>query len=119
MKFEVADAKTHVMIGDVREGEKPRFWYRNDRLFKNSGKWFFQTREGIDVGPYGCEFDAALELEIMIRRLRDAQPEQALKIIQNHLYDVRSGGGSSLNTAAFTSYVVEGGVELLRQETSI
>lgn len=36
----------------VRVGESSKFWARSSRYFTVDNVWFFQTREGVDVGPY-------------------------------------------------------------------
>jgi hypothetical protein len=36
-----------------RKGEPPKTFFRaNGRAVSAGGKWYFATREGIDVGPY-------------------------------------------------------------------
>lgn len=103
-------------FGEVRDGEKPRTWYRNDRVFKNKGGWYISTREGVDVGPYTCQFDAEVEAELMIRRLANAEPERARQVVDNQVAAACSGE-HLLNTTAYTDYLVEeGGLELLRKE---
>lgn len=42
----------------ARAGELPRLGYRTPRLFAVYGKWYFTTREGVDVGPYGSRASA-------------------------------------------------------------
>ncbi len=113
--MEIVNNKLGV-FGDVRDGERPRTWYRESRVFTRNRSWYFHTREGIEVGPYTCEFDAELELEVLISKLQCAKPDIVSKIVQNHVSEARSGN-STLNTEAFTDYLVEvGGIELLRKE---
>ncbi len=102
-------------VSEVRDGEKPRVWYRSERIHREDGLWFIQTREGIEVGPFNCRFDAEVESEILVRHLKDAPADRTQQIITNILEKVLYGE-PSLNTAAFTSYLVEvGGAELLRR----
>ena len=64
-----------VEFDQVRTGEKPRTWYRTERIFRNKMGWYFQTREGIDVGPYGCRFDAEVDLERLTTALQQTVRE--------------------------------------------
>ena len=45
----------------ARQNEQSRTWFRSDRVFLSDGKWFFHTREGVDVGPYESQFEAEIE----------------------------------------------------------
>ncbi|XOV83035.1 MAG: DUF6316 family protein [bacterium] len=100
----------------VRDGEPARLWYRSERIFCVDSNWYFHTREGLDVGPYRCQFDAELEAGILTQKLRQTPEAMIAQVIRNHMLDTQGGAGA-LNTAAFTDYLVEvGGVELLRQE---
>ena len=53
----------------ARKDEAPRTWFRSERVFLNDGKWFFHTREGIDVGPYESQFEADIEAGMLKERL--------------------------------------------------
>lgn len=100
----------------VRHGEPARLWYRSDRIFCVDSAWYFHTREGLDVGPYRCQFDAELEADLLLQKLRQTPQAQIRQVIRNHMLDTQGGAGA-LNTRAFTDYLVEvGGVELLRRE---
>ena len=52
-----------------RFGERALRWFRRERVFASGGSWYFRTREGIDVGPYGSRFEAEVEADILIARL--------------------------------------------------
>ncbi|MCR9259039.1 MAG: DUF6316 family protein [Pseudomonadaceae bacterium] len=107
------DSKPH---NTVRDGEPARLWYRSDRIFCVDGAWYFHTREGLDVGPYRCQFDAELEASMLLQKLRQTPEAQIYQVIRNHLLDTQGGAGA-LNTTAFTDYLVAvGGAELLRQD---
>ena len=100
----------------VRDGEQPKLWYRNERTFCVDSAWYFQTREGVDVGPYKCQFDAELEASLLLQKLRQTPEAQIRQVIRNHVLDAHSDAGT-LNNAAFTDYLVEsGGIELLQRE---
>ena len=46
----------------ARNNEEQRVWFRSERVFFSNGSdWYFQTREGIDVGPYESQFEAEIE----------------------------------------------------------
>jgi len=110
---QTADSMPHIT---VRAGEPARLWYRSDRIFCVDSAWYFHTREGLDVGPYRCQFDAELEVGILLQRLRQTPEAQILQVIRNHMLDTQGAAGT-LNTKAFTDYLVEvGGIELLRRE---
>jgi hypothetical protein len=36
-------------------------------MFREDGNWFFKTREGDTVGPFGEELEASTQLEVYIR----------------------------------------------------
>ena len=59
-----------------RQGEAPWHHQRTDRSFNRHGKWFFRTREDIDVGPYPTHERAeiaASQLAIMLDGITDLE----------------------------------------------
>lgn len=99
----------------VRGGEAARLWYRSERIFNVDQAWYFHTREGTNVGPFRSQFDAEMEAGILTTRLKETPPSEALEVIRDHVLDAQSGAGT-LNTVAFTDYLVaSGGVELLNE----
>ncbi len=97
----------------VRSGEEAKVWYRSDRVFHSDGAWYFHTREGVDIGPFSCHFDAELESSILINKLRETPYDQMYRVIHAHSVETQGSAGM-LNSPAFTDYLVEtGGVELL------
>lgn len=42
-----------------RHGENGRVPPRNDRFFQTDEYWYYQTREGVDIGPFDSLDDAA------------------------------------------------------------
>ena len=97
----------------VRDGEKPRTWYRSERIYHSRQGWYFHTREGIEVGPYTCRFDAEMDLEVLVKALA-ADPKSALQKIHAQTVSAQTGDYMQSSTC-YTDYVVEeGGVELLR-----
>jgi hypothetical protein len=53
-----------------REGEAPWHHERTDRSFRRHGKWFFSTREGLEVGPYQSQAAAELGASMLATMLR-------------------------------------------------
>ncbi|MCZ6620167.1 MAG: DUF6316 family protein [Gammaproteobacteria bacterium] len=71
----------------VRSGEVPKNWNRSQRFFKVGGVWFFSTREGIDVGPFGTENEAKKQERQLISLLGDELTSQQVEtIIQEYKY---------------------------------
>lgn len=102
----------------VRDGERDRTWYRTERVYRNKRGWYFHTREGIEVGPYSCRFDAEVDLESLIGRIRHLEGNKVTHAI--HCQAVNAASGDyKLNSDDYTGYLVEeGGVELLRNARS-
>jgi hypothetical protein len=75
-----------------RHGESAKTYFRsNGRATLIQGKWYFATREGVDVGPYETQRQAeaaAARLTTMLRRVRD--PIAVEKIIREFMYLKRS-----------------------------
>ncbi len=94
----------------VRDGEGYRYWYRTDRIFSRDGQWFIQTREGVEVGPYGCEFDAELEATALIEKLARTKTNHTRIILSHKLLSDES----RLNSAMYTDYVEVVGPEALK-----
>ena len=98
----------------VRKGEKSRTWYRSSRIFKNKQGWFISTREGVDVGPYRCKFDAEVDAELMVKLLSTCHPDRSRQVVFNQVRSA-SIGEVRLDSVAYTNYLVEeGGAELLQ-----
>lgn len=60
----------------VRSGEPPRLGYRSPRLFALYGKWYFLTREGIDVGPYPSKDAADQGQQRLVHLLRGCRDDR-------------------------------------------
>lgn len=65
-----------------RRGEPPRLGYRSPHLFAVYGRWYFVTREGIDVGPYPTRAAAAGARDRLLVQLQrcgtDTERRQAI-----------------------------------------
>jgi len=72
----------------VRLNERPRTWFRSERVFLSNGRWYFHTREGVDVGPYDSQFEAEIEAGMLKELLRErAEAEGALSVIREFVLD--------------------------------
>jgi hypothetical protein len=91
-----------------RKNERPGSWSRSNRVFESQGKWFFHTREGIDLGPYTCQLDAQLVLDMLTTRLRRAPTKSCGALIRSEMLNAGSAPGA-LNSPSFTDYLVEVG----------
>ena len=63
-----------------RKYEAPRQWRRTTRVYCEPGRcdaWFFQTREGIDVGPYLSQFAAEVESSLLKEMLAQESCQEA------------------------------------------
>lgn len=72
----------------VRSNESPRTWFRSERVFLSDGRWYFHTRECVDVGPYDSQFEAEIEASMLKELLRArAQDDGALDVIREFVLD--------------------------------
>lgn len=53
----------------TRRNEPERVFFRSDRFFSGNGQWFFETREGMNYGPFATREEAEEELEKFLREL--------------------------------------------------
>lgn len=75
----------------VRAGEHDKVWYRSGRFFRIDNVWFFSTREGIDVGPFGSEGEARRHERRLVAMLSNESAEQAHRTIYE--YNTRPTAG--------------------------
>lgn len=71
----------------VRTNERPRTWFRSERVFLSNGQWFFHTREGVDVGPYDSQFEAEIEAGMLKELLREHAQDSPLNVIREFVLD--------------------------------
>jgi hypothetical protein len=65
-----------------------RLWFRSSRIFASDGKWYFHTREGVDMGPYDSLFEAEIEAEMLKELLQDgARAGEADEVIREFVLD--------------------------------
>ncbi len=71
-----------------RSKEDPRTWFRSERVFLVDGRWFFHTREGVDVGPYESQFEAEIEAGLLKELMRErASGNDPLAVIREFVLD--------------------------------
>ena len=82
-------ANGHRVMNAARQNESPKTWFRSDRVFLSDDKWYFHTREGVDVGPYDSQFEAEIEggmLKALLRE-RGAQSGGSMSVIREFVLD--------------------------------
>ena len=83
-----SEGSATVSTNSVRSNETARTWFRSERVFLSDGKWFFHTREGVDVGPYESQFEAEIEAGMLKELLRErADGDGALDVIREFVLD--------------------------------
>lgn len=76
-----------------RRFERPRAWFRADRVFAMNGQWFFSTREGIELGPYLSHSEAEAQASILSHRLERMCPgKQSRAVVCQFIYDACNSG---------------------------
>ena len=72
-----------------RKNEQLRIWFRSERVFPSGrDEWYFQTREGVDVGPYDSQFEAEVEAGLLKELLKQAPGGSAvMNIIRDFVLD--------------------------------
>ena len=67
-------------VASNRKHEAPRQWCRSTRVYCEPGRcdvWYFQTREGVDVGPYLSQFAAEVEASLLKELLAQEECQDA------------------------------------------
>ena len=82
-----ADGCSPVKVARANEMEK--VWFRSERVFAAADReWWFQTREGIDVGPYESQFEAEIEAGLLKELLSGRSDEDEIRdIIRQFVLD--------------------------------
>ena len=72
-----------------RGSEEQRTWFRSERVFLCNGTdWYFQTREGIDVGPYESQSEAQIEAGLLKELLQGCKSAAAVnQVIREFVLD--------------------------------
>jgi hypothetical protein len=66
-----------------RDGESFVLHTRNDRFFRSGEKWFFHTREDVDIGPFDNKNQAQLALVYFIEHDCWPSARQMRAYVQN------------------------------------
>ncbi len=75
-------------MSESRSNEEPRTWFRSERVFLVDGRWFFHTREGVDVGPYESQFEAEIEAGMLKELMREkVSGDNSLAVIREFVLD--------------------------------
>lgn len=53
----------------TRRNEPERVFFRSDRFFSGNGQWYFETREGVNHGPFDTREEAEQQLEKFLQEL--------------------------------------------------
>ena len=56
-----------------RNGEESRLYFRSIRFYNVNGKYFFSTREGLEIGPYASKELAESALDCYIQSKQTQQ----------------------------------------------
>ncbi len=68
-----------------RAGEPEKMRFRGSHVFPAGGKWYFNTREQIDVGPFDSREEAqmnSIRLRLVLTKIDD--PELARTVINRY-----------------------------------
>ena len=68
-----------------RSGEPEKMRFRGSHVFPAGGKWYFNTREQIDVGPFDSKEEAeinSIRLRLVLTKIDD--PELARTVITRY-----------------------------------
>jgi hypothetical protein len=74
-----------------------RVWFRSSRVFSSDGRWYFHTREGVDVGPYETQFEAEVEAGMLKELLQEPEPSQSSREVIRDFVIESYGMGRPLN----------------------
>lgn len=66
-----------------RNGEQGNVPDRSARFLEKSGYWYYQTREGVDIGPFDSRADAEIGVGEFIDFICASAPEAA-KVIERY-----------------------------------
>ncbi len=71
-----------------RRDESNKTWFRSDRVFHSNGRWYFHTREGIDIGPYESQLEAEIEAGMLKELIKHtAASGEALGILRDFILE--------------------------------
>jgi hypothetical protein len=71
-----------------RRNESAKTWFRSDRVFNCNGRWYFHTREGIDVGPYESQLEAEIEAGMLKELIKNSHIDgEALGVLRDFILE--------------------------------
>ncbi|MFK8018908.1 MAG: DUF6316 family protein [Pseudomonadales bacterium] len=74
MAFSASD---QVFTEQLSPNKQPVVIYkRSNRFFRKDAAWFYQTREGVDMGPFADKAEAQMALVYFIERTTWPDPKQ-------------------------------------------
>ncbi|MFM8356484.1 MAG: DUF6316 family protein [Gammaproteobacteria bacterium] len=88
---------------NTRHDEPPRLRFRSERFFRTTEGWFFQTREGFNIGPYTLLQQARTDAESLIARLKATPAADARAVIEDFIQH-RGWDLDTLHDPAFGRY---------------
>lgn len=97
-----------------RRHERSKTWFRSDRFFRSNEKWYFHTREGSAVGPYGTRFEAEVDAGRLMALLRNSPEADSARLIRDFVMG-SDGELDYVNDPAFTSYLTHEGRRALNR----
>ena len=77
-----------------RANEQAKVWFRSERVFlAGDNEWWFQTREGMDIGPYESQFEAEIEAGLLKELLNgQTDPDAVREVIRQFVLDAYAMG---------------------------
>ena len=96
---------------NTRQGEPHKLRFRSERFFRTTEGWFFQTREGFNIGPYALLNQARTDAENLIERLRATPVAAASAVIQAFIQH-HGWNMESLHDPAFGRYPTQESLSL-------
>lgn len=71
-----------------RRNESGKTWFRSERVFNTNGRWYFHTREGVDVGPYESQLEAEIEAGMLKELIKNSQLDgEALTVLRDFILE--------------------------------
>jgi hypothetical protein len=76
-----------------RRDERSKTWFRADRVFHTNERWYFHTREGIDVGPYESQLEAEIEASMLKELIKNTRMRgESLAVLRDFILESFSLG---------------------------
>jgi len=76
------------MLVGRRDENSKKTWFRADRVFHTNGRWYFHTREGIDVGPYDSQLEAEIEAGMLRELIKHTRARgESLSVLRDFILE--------------------------------